>query len=132
MKKLVTIITLSILLTITVFTPVTINAKTSKDIKIANKYCKKHYNVKKYKIKYVQSNKLTDKKLVTRKKNKIIYIEVVQSKSNGKYGYTKDGSYITYNKKVKKGKKVVSYLIYNPNTTYYDDIVAVVDNGKIR
>lgn len=130
MKKLVTIITLSVLLAITAFTFT--NATTNKDIRLVNQYYKKHYDVKKYKIKYVQSDKLSDEKLSKRKQNKIVYVEIIQSKSNGKYGYTKDGYYIAYNKKVKRGKKVISYAIYNPNGTAFDDVVAVVDNGKIR
>jgi len=63
----------------------------------------------------------------------IIYIEKCVSKSKGNYGYTIKGHYyVAYNKKVKKGKKVTSYFIWNPYTNYDDDIVAVADNKMIR
>lgn len=54
------------------------------------------------------------------------------SYSKGTYGYSKKGEYVKYNKKVKKGKKAISYFIYNPETNYCDDVVAVIDCGKIR
>ena len=62
----------------------------------------------------------------------IVYVEKFVSYSKGKYGYSKKGEYIKYNKKVKKGKKVTSYIIYSPYTNYCDDVVAVIDNHKIR
>ncbi len=62
----------------------------------------------------------------------VVYVEKFVSYSKGKYGYSKKGEYIKYNKKVKKGKKVTSYIIYNPYTNYCDDVVAVIDNHKIR
>ena len=69
-----------------------------------------------------------------RKGKKIVYIEKIVSISSGKnYGYTKKGHYyIAYNKKVKKGKRVVSYFVWNPNTNYCDDVIASVDNKMIR
>lgn len=62
----------------------------------------------------------------------IVYVEKFVSYSRGKYGYSKNGERIKYNKKVKKGKKVTSYIIYNPYTNYCDDVIAVIDNHKIR
>ena len=68
-----------------------------------------------------------------RKSTKYVYVETVKSTSDGgRHGHTSDGYYIKYNAKVKKGTKVTSYLIYNPKTKYIDDVVAVVDNKKIR
>ena len=81
---------------------------------------------------FIKEKNLSAKKLKNRKKKKIIYVEIVKSKSHGKYGLTKKGHYVSYNKKVKKGKWVKSYFIYNPRTTYEDDVVAVVDNKRIR
>ena len=74
------------------------------------------------------------KKILNRKGKKIVYIEKVLSISSGKkYGYTIKGHhYVRYNKKVKKGNKVVSYFVWNPKTNYIDDVVAVADNKRIR
>ena len=33
---------------------------------------------------------------------------------------------------LKKDKTVKSYFVFNPKNNYCDDIVAVIDNGKIR
>lgn len=87
-------------------------------------YCKKHYKTRT--IKYTNYKPY-------RKSTKYVYVETVKSVSDGgRHGHTKDGYYIQYNAKVKKGTKVTSYLIYNPKTKYIDDVVAVVDNKKIR
>lgn len=98
------------------------------DWRLVKSYCSKHY--KGYKVKKVG---LFDKRIDNRKGKKIVYVEKVISISNGhKGGIIKGKWYIAYNKKVKKGKKVISYVIYNPHTNYCDDIVAVVDNKMIR
>lgn len=87
-------------------------------------YCKKHYKTRA--IKYTNYKPY-------RKSAKYVYVETVKSVSDGgRHGHTSDGYYIKYNAKVKKGTKVTSYLIYNPKTKYIDDVVAVVDNKKIR
>ena len=63
----------------------------------------------------------------------IVYIEVIESTSNGDGTGTMDGGWmIAYNTTVPQGEHVMSYCIYNPNTNYCDDVVAVVDNGMIR
>lgn len=103
-------------------------AKPTTDWGLVKSYCSKHY--KGYKIKKVG---LFDKRIDNRKGKKVVYVETIISVSNGrKGGIIKGKWYIAYNKKVKKGKKVVSYCIYNPYTNYCDDVVAVVDNKKIR
>ena len=92
------------------------------------------------KIKVIESNKITDKELWTiienRKSKKVIYVEKVISISDGnKHGWydTPDGKYIIgYNKKVKAGRKVTSYIIWNPKNNYEDDVLYVVDNGTFR
>lgn len=91
-------------------------------------YCKKNYP--KYTIKVI--TKYNPKTMENRKGKKVVYVEKFISYSKGKYGYSKKGEYVKYNKKVKKGKKVVSYFIYNPNTNYCDDVVAVIDNNMLR
>ena len=125
-----------IILTVFMLTLVPVNSvlakSDNKDVRLVKQYCQKHYASKKYKRVFIKEQYLNTKKLKTRKRNKTIYIEVIKSVSKGKYGITRKGNYIRYNCKVKKGKKVKSYLIYNPKTRNVDDVVAVVDNGKIR
>ena len=67
-----------------------------------------------------------------RKRRNIVYVAKWVSFSRGRKGVTRDGKRIRYNKKVKRGKKVFSYLIYDPRTGKEDDVAAVVDNGRIR
>ena len=103
------------------------------DRKFAIAYAKATYP--KCKIKFITlTNDKNWKKVLKRKGKNIVYIEKCISKSSGKdYGYTIKGHYhIGYNKKVKKNKKVISYLIWNPYTNACDDVVAVVDNKMIR
>ena len=110
-----------------------VQAKTTTNRDIVKEYCKKHYP--NYKIKYYNYDDYNEKVILHRKGKKVVYVEKFVSYSSGKKyksGYSEEGYYICYNKKVPKGKKVVSYLIYNPRTNYCDDIVAVVDNNKIR
>ena len=103
-------------------------ASSPSNYEIAKSYAKHNYpNCKVVLLKHYD-----EKKIEHRKGKNIVYIEKFVSYSKGKYGYSKDGYYVKYNTKVKKGKKVVSYFIYNPNTNYCDDVIAVVDNHKIR
>lgn len=126
-KRTITIITLTIL-ALTIIFPVGVSAKEKTNMGLVKEYCTKHY--KGYKVVVVPQG---DKRIEKRKGQKKVYVEKIFSKSQGKYGYTLKGHYyIAYNKKVKKGKKVTSYLIYNPKTNYIDDVVAVVDNKMIR
>lgn len=126
-RKLLVLVSIFLITLIPLYS---VSAKENRDIRIVKHYCNKHYTNKK--IKFISDKKLTAKKLKSRKKKKIVYVEVITSKSKGKHGVTKEGNYIRYNRKVKKGKKVKSYLIYNPNTKAMDDVIAVVDNGKLR
>lgn len=101
------------------------NASTKSDLSLAKSWAKSHYNTT---IKVVNEYK------VPSNRNGICYIEKVQTKSKGGYnGRTINGNYsLKYPKKVKKGKKVTVYLIYNPNSNYSDDIVAMVCLGKVK
>ena len=130
---------LFILAAIMMFTlnPVTVKANTNKDLSVATTYISRHYPG--YKVRFVPEGKTNMIKLRTRKGKRIIYVEVLKSNARrnlqGKrrsWGITTKGSYITYNRRVKKGKRVTSYCIWNPNSNYTDDVVAVVDNGFIR
>lgn len=113
-------------------------AKGCSDKSLVKTYCEKHY--KGYKVKYF--TKWDEKKMTNRTNKKVVYVQIEKSISSGKkdscngryWGYIKGQHYYKtwYNAKVKKGKEVKSYYIYNPYTNYEDDIVAVVDNKKIR
>lgn len=107
---------------------IAVNAKSPSDRQIVREYCHKHY--KGYTIRYF--TKWNEKVMSHRANKKIVYVEKMVSYSKGKYGYTKEGYYIKYNKRVKKGKKVISYCIYNPKNNSCDDVVAVVDNKILR
>lgn len=98
------------------------------DKQIAKEYCKKNYPNCRVKI----VKKYNPKIMENRKGKNIVYVERFVSYSKGKYGLSKKGEYVKYNKRVKKGKKVVSYFVYNPYTNYFDDVVAVIDCKKIR
>jgi len=106
------------------------NLVTNRNLAVA--YAKANYP--KCKIRFITLNKKGWKKILHRKGKGIVYIEKCTTISNGKGGgFTKKGHYyVAYNKKVKKGKKVTSYFVYNPYTNYCDDVVAAVDNKMIR
>lgn len=105
-----------------------VNCEKITDKQIAKRWCAKHYP--KCKVKFVKEG---DQRINIRKGKRIVYVEVVKSRSRGKrHGTTKLGYVIGYNINVHKGKSVTSYVIWNPYTDYCDDVVAVVDNGIIR
>lgn len=126
-KHIITVITL-VTLAVTIVLPVGASAKEkTTNWGLVKSYCEKHYpNYKVVKVPF------DDKRLTHRAGKKVVYVEKVTSKSKGKYGLIKNKYYIRYNKKVKKGKKVTSYIIYNPKNNAIDDAVAVVDNKRIR
>ena len=100
---------------------------------IAKEFCKTHYP--ECKIKFFNYKNYNDKVMLHRANKGIVYVEKFVSYSDGKRkksGHSKEGWYICYNKGVKKGKKVISYCVYNPYTNYCDDVTAVIDNHKIR
>ena len=87
---------------------------------------------KKYKVKFVTSDKLTYEKLVNRKKDKIIYVEVTTGYVINKYGQgiTREGYYISYEgiaDSFKIGTCMKTYCVYNPFNTYEDDIIYRTD-----
>lgn len=127
MKKM-TLIIATLILAISFTFPSVSCAKSVTNWTLVKYFCKDYY--KGYKIVKVNFD---DKRLQKRTGKRVIYVEKVVSISNGKGGGKIKGKwYIAYNKKVKKGKKVVSYCIYNPKTNYCDDVIAVVDNKMIR
>lgn len=130
MKKFIVTFLVALTLTITT-TTLPAQAQTTKKA-FVTEYVKTIYGSA-YKVKVVKDKNLTNRMLRQRMRKHIVYVSIVKSKSSGgKYGKTSEKYTIRYNKKVKKGKVVKSFLIYNPESTSYDDIVAVIDNGKIR
>jgi hypothetical protein len=99
-------------------------AGTKADKKVVKTYVKKHYPH--YKIKYCKN--LPAK----RKSKKKIYVLVVETQSEGKFGYTDEGYYVHYGRYIKKYSMVKSYFIYNPNNNEWDDIVNIVTKGKLK
>ena len=76
-------------------------------------------------------------KLIETRKGKpyILVSKIVSTGTGTKHGWytTDEGCYIIgYNKRVKAGKRVTSYIIWNPETNYEDDILYVVDNQRYR
>lgn len=139
MKKnpfIIPIILITIFIIFADYTPTFAVNKSNKQI--VKEYCNKYY--KGYKIEYF--TKWNEKKMSHRTDKKVVYVEISRSISSGKkdsrnnkyWGYIKGQHFYKnwYNTKVKKGKTVTQYCIYNPYTNYCDDVVAVVDNHKIR
>ncbi len=134
MKRIITL-TLAIVF---IFGCMVCEAKVPTDKQIVKAYCMTHYpNMK---IKYFTK---WDYEMITHRTDKnVVYVQIEKSVSSGKkdkcngmyWGYIKGQNYYKtwYNTKVKKGKTVKSYYIFSPYTNYEDDIVAVVDNHKIR
>lgn len=85
-----------------------------------------------YRVICIPGRRLKAGKLRKRRRRNIVYVAKWVSFSRGRKGVTRDGKRIRYNKKVKRGKKVFSYLIYDPRTGKEDNVAAVVDNGRIR
>ena len=96
---------------------------------LIKRYCKTNYPGKQIRI--VQQGKLTYKQFTNRKGKRYVYVIKFRSRSYGTYGLTKSGSYIRYNKPVKKGKWVYMFYVYNPYSNAEDDIVARIGNNKI-
>lgn len=137
-RRVIGLILMIVFIGVIALDTVEVSAKSLTDKQIVKEYCKRHY--KGYKIKYF--TKWNDKVMSHRANKKVVYVQIEQSISSGKkdlrnnryWGYVKGQHYYKtwYNKKVKKGKTVKSYYIYNPKNNYCDDIVAVVDNKILR
>ena len=139
MKKSIIVL---LLLFVTVFGYIEIaeaNVESKNNWQIVKELCRKEgYS----NILYIDGNKTTDRdfwKIVDHRKGKpFIVVEKVLSKSDGTgYGWystkTKGTKYIIgYNKKIPRGRKVTSYVIWNPKTNYCDDVLYVVDNRSYR
>ena len=99
------------------------------NMQLIKRYCKQNYPEKQIRI--VQQGKLNYKQFTHRKGKRYVYVIKFRAKSRGDYGITKTGSYIRFNNRVKKGKWVYMYYVYNPYSNYEDDVVARIGNSKI-
>ena len=123
MKK---IITLTIAFVIILSSAVTVNADSKSDLKLAKQWAKARYDEP---IKIVKEHKVPAKRKGT------VYIEKVVTKSVGGYKGRTTGKHkysVRYPKKVKKGKKVTVYFIWNPKNNACDDIVAMICLGIVK
>lgn len=114
------------------------------DMNAIKQYIRKTYGTG-YKIRVTEPAKMTEKQLEryektmeTRQGKKTVFVERFETKAISKKAglCTTKGilykSYIGYACKVNRGQKVISYLVYNPNSNHTDDIVAIVTKGKIK
>jgi len=142
MKKLLVllvIITCIVFGVLPVYAKVTDKSTSKSNWEITKELCRKEGYKK---IKLIDTNNSTDKqawKIIDHRKGKnYIVVEKVVSVSDGTgYGWystkTKGTNYIIgYNKKVPKGRKVTSYVIWNPANNECDDILYVIDNKAFR
>lgn len=99
------------------------------DTQLVREYCTKHYKGKAVRI--VRQEDMKENVFLHRNGKRFVYVIKFRAKSRGNYGFTKNGSFIRFNKTVKKGKWVYVYYIYNPYSNYEDDVIARVGNGKL-
>ena len=133
MKRIIAIIAIELM----VFSCLVAPCFATTNKQLVKNYCHKHYPNMKVKF-FTEWN---EDVITHRKGTNIVYVEKCKSISTGKidkgnnrcYGKLVSNSYYRtwYSKKVKKGKKVTQYFIYNPYSNYDDDVVAVVDNNKV-
>ena len=101
------------------------NASIKSDLSLAKSWVKSHYSEP---IKVVSCGKVPSNRIGT------VYIETLKTKSKGGTKGVVIGTNwcVKYPKKVKKGKKVTVYFVYNPYNNACDDVVAMVCLGKIK
>lgn len=115
------------LLFITLLIISSVPADAATNIQLVKNYARTKYPSKNLRI--VPQGKVD--RAFTHRRNKYVYVIKFKAKSRGTYGITKTGSYIRFNKPVKKGKWVYMYYVYNPYSNYEDDVVARIGNNKI-
>ncbi len=126
MKRKINIVLVLFVMAITILSSVNVEAATSNGI---NQYRRQARKIeKRYKLKAIDSSKLTYK-MITNRKNRVILercIGKVKNKNkDGKVLNTNEGNYISYKGvKCKKGDIIVSYLLWNPENDRNDDVVA--------
>lgn len=126
MKRKVNILLILLVMMITILSSVNVEAATSNGI---NQYRRQARKIeKRYKLKAIDSSKLTHKMIINRKHTVILErcIGKVKNKNkDGKVLNTNEGNYISYKGvKCKTGDIVVSYFLWNPENNSVDDVVA--------
>lgn len=129
MKRVMTIVIMAVM----VFSGVSAvnldrcEAKAKTDKQVVKTYCDTHYGKP---PKYVKEGSNAVKH---RKGKSYIVVEHLKTTAlGGKWGKTSKGYKVKYTTTTKKGKKVNVYLIYSPKNNAVDDVVAMVDHGKIK
>ena len=103
----------------------------AKVMKYINKHVRKG-KAKNFTVRFIDVEDLTCELKESRKKDKIIYVEITRGyvMSKDLDGITQDGYYISYrclSAKLKTGAKIKTYCVYNPLNGYIDDIVYRTD-----
>lgn len=85
-----------------------------------------HTYTGKYKVRIIPTEQLTRRMLWTRTRTRTIYIEVIHGKVTTRRldGIDSNGKYISYRclrGKVRRGSRITTYYVYNPNTRWLDD-----------
>lgn len=126
MKRKVNIMLVLFVIVIAILSTIDAEAATSNGI---NQYRRQARKIeKRYKLKAIDSSKLTYK-MITNRKNSVILercIGKVKNKNkDGKVLNANKGYYISYRGvKCKKGDIIVSYFLWNPENNMDDDVVA--------
>ena len=86
----------------------------------------KTFRIKGAKVVFISERNLTERKLLTRKAKRIVYVErcIGRVTTNDLDGVTTNGEYISYRSLrgyARKGDEVLSYFVYDPTTTWIDD-----------
>ena len=89
-----------------------------------------------YKLRIAPAEKTPDKVISSRAGKRIVYVDQFQTVSRGRYGVVStDGPFkgrrIKYLGRHRRGQKITVYWVYNPLTSYTDDIVATIESGHI-
>lgn len=122
MKKLIILVVVAVMMAAATSTA---GASEKSDLQLAKSWAKAHYSEP---VKVVKEFKVPAKRKGT------TYIEKVRTVSDGgKNGHTVKGAYhVKYPVKVKKGKKVMVYMVWNPKNNACDDVVAMVCLGVVK
>lgn len=116
-----------IVLVMMVLVAMPVSADSKSDLKLAKQWAKDRYT---------EPIKVVDMGKVPKKRKGTVYIEKVKTISDGGYkGHTTRGKHkysVRYPKKVKKGKKVTMFAIWNPKNNACDDVVCIVCLGVIN
>ena len=129
MKNIIRVIILAVVLLLCC---VDCHAQSPQNYRLVKKVCVENYGYNNIRIVKGCYSKRARKIILHRKNKPYIVVEKFVSYSRGRHGYDKHGHYIKYNKKVKKGKRVISYCIYSPYNNYCDGVDFVVDNKMVR